>query len=242
MRVDLEELAAGYEHRPTSASGLARARRAALSAQLGSGRVAIDIGGGRGGHAATWVDTGAVALVVDPSAAMAGEAARAPGVVAIRATAQDLPIKPGIASLAYFHLSIHYGDWRRAIDEAIRVLHPGGECWIWTMGEDHHRASFLTRWFPSVGDIDAARFPPPEDVAAYLSQRGTTVTTGREVEHREMPAGSWRSAAAARFVSTLQLIPEDEFRSGLIAFDDAHPDSSEIVDYVMTFDWIRARR
>lgn len=242
MQVDLEDLAAGYEHRPTSASGVARARRAALSAELGPGRVAIDIGGGRGGHAAAWVDMGAVALVVDPSAAMAREAAGKLGLVAIRATAQHLPIKSGIVSLAYFHLSIHYGDWRRAVDEALRVLHPGGECWIWTMGEDHHRASFLTRWFPSVGDIDAARFPPPEDVVAYLDQRGAAVTTGREVEHREMAAGSWRNAAKARFVSTLQLISEDEFRSGLIAFADTYPDPSEIVDYVLTFDWIRARR
>ncbi len=94
------------------------------------------------------------------------------GVKAIRAVAQALPLRSGAITLVYFHLSIHYGDWRRALDEALRVLHPGGECWIWTMGEKHHRASFLTRWFPSVGDIDAARFPAPEALSDYLSGCG----------------------------------------------------------------------
>lgn len=242
MQIDLESLAAGYSHRPTSPAGLSRARRAASSTGLGPRDVAVDVGGGRGHHAAVWVETGALPVVVDPSAAMAREAAMQPGVAALRATAQALPIRSGAATLVYFHLSIHYGDWRRAIDEALRVLRPGGECWIWTMGEEHHRASFLTRWFPSVGDIDAARFPPPDDIAAYLSDRVGSVTTGREIEHREMPATVWRRAVQARFVSTLQLISDDEFRSGLIAFDQTYPDGDEVVDYVLTFDWIRVRR
>ena len=55
-----------------------------------------------------------------------------------------------------------------------------------------------------------------------------------------MPAGVWRAAVEARFVSTLQLISDEEFNAGLIAFDDTHPDPEEVVDYVLTFDWIRA--
>jgi hypothetical protein len=57
-----------------------------------------------------------------------------------------------------------------------------------------------------------------------------------------MTAAAWREAAAARFVSTLQLVSDDEFRSGLIAFDETYPDRGEIVDYVLTYDWLRARR
>jgi ubiquinone/menaquinone biosynthesis C-methylase UbiE len=240
MQVDLESLAAGYEHRPTSTAGLARAARAARSANLGPGRVAVDVGGGRGGHAAVWAEMGATAIVVDPSAMMTRRALLEPGVVAIRATAQTLPIGGGTVSLVYFHLSIHYGDWRRSIDEALRVLDATGECWIWTMGEEHHRTSFLTRWFPTVGDIDSERFPRPEDVVAYLEERTAYVETGREVEHKVMPAGTWRRAVAVRFVSTLQLISDVEFRSGLIAFDEAHPDPNVTIDYELTFDWIHA--
>lgn len=240
MQVDLESLAAGYEHRPTSKAGLARATRAGNAAHLGPGRIAVDVGGGRGGHASVWAGMGATALVVDPSATMTRQAQRKHGVTAVRATAQRLPIRSRTVSLVYFHLSIHYGDWRRSVDEGLRVLDPSGECWIWTMGEEHHRRSFLARWFPSVGDIDAARFPPPREIATYLEERAVRVEVGREVEHKEMPAGVWRRAVSARFVSTLQLISGAEFRSGLIAFDEAYPDPDMTIDYELTFDWIHA--
>lgn len=241
MPVDLEDLAAGYAHRPPSEPALARARRAAASVGLGPGDIAVDVGGGRGAHAAEWVKLGARAVVIDPAAGMAREAASRAGVSVIRATSQGIPLRDLIAKLMYFHLSIHYGDWRAAIDEVARVLRPGGECWIWTMGEEHHRASFLTRWFPSVGDIDAVRFPPPEMIADYSRAVGMRVESGREIEHREMPARVWQAATEARFVSTLQLISDEEFRSGLEEFERSYPDPNQVVDYVLTFDWIRAQ-
>lgn len=240
MSVDLEELAQGYSHRPVSAAGLARARRAGASASLVRGDVAVDIGGGRGRHAAVWREFGAYPIVVDPARGMVRAAVAVEGVHVICSRAQRLPLEDSGARLAYFHLSIHYGDWRRSLDEAGRILGPGGECWIWTMGAKHHRESFLARWFPSVGDIDAARFPDPGEVAEYLETAGAIVETGKEIEHKTRTAGSWRDAVVAGFVSTLQLIPADEFAQGLSRFDAAHPDRDEPVEYVLTFDWLRA--
>jgi ubiquinone/menaquinone biosynthesis C-methylase UbiE len=164
-----------------------------------------------------------------------------PGVEAIRASTQNLPLVDDSARLAYFHLSLHYGDWRGSLDEVARVLRTGGECWIWTMGEQHHRASFLAKWFPSVGDIDAARFPDPPEVTAYLESISGRVDAGIDVETKSMAAIRWRRAVVARFVSTLQLIPADELSQGLADFDAAYPDPDQMVDYVLTFDWIRSR-
>jgi len=242
MQVDLERLAAGYRHRPASSAGLARAKRAAEAAGVGLGDVAIDVGGGPGEHCAVWGRARAFGILVDPSHGMTQMGMRRPGVSAIRAQSQHLPIANGVARLVYFHLSIHYGDWRRAVEEARRVLGPNGECWIWTMGETHHRQSFLARWFPSVGDIDAARFPDPKRIVHFMKERWTRVETGQEVEPRVTRSGTWRSAVEARFVSTLQLVPEDEFRRGLAAYDEAHPDPEELVAYRLTFDWVRARK
>jgi len=237
--VDLEDLAAGYGHRPTSEAGRARARRAGQAAALKPGDVAIDIGGGRGQHARVWREMGAVALVVDPARGMAREAAALPGVHTIRGRAQQLPLRDDAARLTYFHLSIHYGNWRAALTEVQRVLRPGGQCWIWTMGEQHHRNSILARWFPSVGDIDAARFPDPLAVADHL-RLTCHVDTGQEVEMKSRPSGEWRAAVAARFVSTLQLIPPEEFSAGLAAIDARYQDPAEPVEYALTFDWIQA--
>ena len=242
MPVDLEGLAAGYEHRPPSAAALRRAKRAADSARLQPGDVAIDVGGGRGAHAAVWAARRARAVVIDPSQGMTRAALAAAGVIPIRGLAQSLPVRDGVAQLTYFHLSIHYGEWIAAITEMQRVLRPGGECWIWTMGEEHHRSSFLARWFPSVGDIDAARFPAPQEIVEHIAADWAHAEHGTEVEPRVMTAGRWRAAAEARFVSTLQLLSDDEFAAGLAAFDAAYPDPDERVEYRLTFDWIRGCR
>ena len=239
MTVDLEALADGYDHRPVSAAGLARARRAADSVQLGHADLALDIGGGRGGHAAAWVQNGARAVVVDPARGMARAAAKR-HVIPVCATAQALPFAAASVRLSYFHLSIHYGDWRQALDEVMRVSRPGAECWIWTMGAEHHRTSFLARWFPSVGEIDSVRFPDPDRLIDYLAGSGCHTETGKETEHRVKPAGRWRAAVEAGFVSTLQLISADELAHGLAEFDRVHPEPGEPVEYVLTFDWIRA--
>lgn len=240
MRVDLEDLANGYRHRPISEAGLARARRAASSVQLRRGDVAIDIGGGRGQHAAVWLDYAALPIVVDPSRGMLRAVPTERGVIPISAVAQALPLASRRVRLSYFHLSIHYGDWRRALDEVVRVSANDAECWIWTMGEEHHRASFLARWFPSVGEIDSVRFPDPDRLAAHLAARGCDVETGKETERRVKRAATWRAAVEARFVSTLQLISADELAQGLAEFDRVHPDPDKPVDYLLTFDWIRA--
>jgi len=239
MRIDLENLAAGYAHRPSSPAALARARLAATTVGLSRGEVGLDIGGGQGQHAATWLDLGATPIVVDPSPGMARVSQRQQGVRTIRAYSQHLPFHDDTVRLAYFHLSLHYGDWKAALDEVGRVTMSDGECWIWTMGEQHHRSSFLTRWFPSVGDIDTARFPDPAQVAGQLDGICRQVEIERETEVRVMSASQWREAVEARFVSTLQLVSADEFRNGLVAYDAAYPDPDEPLEYALTFDRLR---
>lgn len=240
--IDLEHLAAGYAYRPASAAARRRARRAGAEARIDRTAVAIDIGGGRGEHAAEWVTSGALVVVIDPARGMLRQAAARTGVRAICGTAQQLPLRARSVRLAYFHLSIHYGDWRRSLDEAIRVLEAGGSCWVWTMGEEHHRNSFLARWFPSVADIDAARFPDPAAVAAHLTAAAAEVTTGREIELRTVSSQQWHDAVRAGFVSTLQLVDIEELEAGLSRFTAAYPDPEQPVDYTLRFDWIHAIR
>ena len=240
--VDLEVLAEGYRHRPPSAGSLTHAARAGDSVGLGKGDWALDAGGGPGAHAAVWGEAGAGAVVLDASSAMVRAAASRPGVVATAGRTQHMPFRDGRFALVYFHLSIHYGDWEAALNEAHRVLRPGGECWVWTLGAVHHRASFLARWFPSVGEIDAARFPDPAEIADVLADRFGEVDRGTTLEVVERPAGSWVEAVRAGFVSTLQMVPPQELESGLEAFGREYPDPDAVVEYQMRWDWLSARR
>ena len=150
-----------------------------------------------------------------------------------------MPLRSNQFRLAYFHLSIHYGDWRAALDEAVRVVVPGGRVWIWTLGPDHHRASMLSQWFPSVAPLDRERVPDPEDLAGYLGRYGQVETVG-EVEDTIRPAGEWVEAVKAGFVSTLQLVPPDEMAAGLAAFSRKYPDPSQTIVYEMY--WTRIVR
>ena len=171
---------------------------------------------------------------------MVAAAANHSGVSAIRGAAQRIPLGDHTMDVVYFHLSIHYGDWHRALDEARRVVNPGGAVWIWTLGPDHHESSFLRRWFPRIESLDRARFPDPEAMARYL-RRWATVEVGSEIEAKTRPAGEWAAAVRAGFVSTLQLLTPDETAAGMQAFTEAYPDPAAPIEYALRWTWLEVR-
>ena len=233
--IDFEHLASGYDHRPMSAAARERAAAAAIAAGLGTGDLAVDVGGGRGGHAAVFAATGGMAIVVDRSLRMA-VTARASGVAAVVGDGRWLPLGDGVCQLAYFHVSLHYGGWEAMLDEAVRVVAPGGVVWAWTFTREHFAASFLARWFPSVVPIDEARFPDPVALADHLRHRGME---GVEIEPREeiveRSAADWSTAVEGGFVSTLQVLDSREKAAGLATFRREHPDPGEVLRYRLSY-------
>jgi SAM-dependent methyltransferase len=243
VEVDLDVLAAAYDWRPPSPGSASRAAAAADAGRVGPGAVVLDVGGGRGSHAAVFASRRARVAVVDRSEAMAAAASAVSGVEAVVGDAGSLPIADGSADLVYFHLSIHYLDHRIALDEAWRVCRPGGLIWVWTFRKEHHRASFLARWFPSVGTIDETRFPDPDDLADDLRSRGARWVEIRDAPERvERTAGEWRGGVVAGFVSTLQMLPPGEIEAGLARFDREHPDPSERLAYDLRYCSVSALR
>ncbi len=235
--VDLSRLADGYRHRnPSQAS---RARAASAGESLGAGSLILDVGGGPGFHAAVWAEQGHHPIILDPEPAMTAPA-RDAGLAVVHGIAQALPFRDRSFDLVWFHFSLHYGDWRRALDEALRVIRPGAHIEIWTLAADHHDASMLARWFPSVPAIDRDRFPEATAVESYLADRAGSVSRTGAVEHKVRSAGEWASAAESGFVSTLQLIDPAELEAGLAAFRAAYPDPSATVDYELRLNRITA--
>ncbi len=198
------------------------------------GDLAVDVGGGRGGLAQVWAQAGARAVVVDLSPTML--AACPPEVRGVGARAEHLPVADGSASVVLFHMSLHHTVWRTALGEAARVLAPGGRLGTWTMHPDDGRHTFMARWFPSVPDIEATRFPHPDAIAAALEAAGLQVIeAGREQESVTRTAAEWRAAVDARFISTIQLLDPGELASGLAAFDAAYPDPRAPLRYPRRF-------
>lgn len=233
-RVNLSSLARGYDHRPMSKSAILRAQEA-ISSQTRPVRVALDIGGGRGNHAAIWADADILSVVLDPSLAML---AYVPGNVhRVCGVAQVIPLATAAVDLAYFHLSIHYGDWRASLCEACRALAPRGQGRIYTLGQRHHRRSFLNRWFPSVQALDASRFPDPADIASYLERRGCDVDHCEVDEVVRTTPVEFERSVRAGYVSTLQFVNAEELDRGLAAFGREYADR-DIVEYVLALDRI----
>jgi ubiquinone/menaquinone biosynthesis C-methylase UbiE len=223
VEVDLDDLAEAYRLRPMTR--MARSR-AVASARNCSGLL-LDIGGGTGHHAAQWLGPNRLPIVVDPSLAMLRMARAQSGVVVVQARSQSLPVAEKTAGLAYFHLSIHYGDWRSAIDEAFRVVEFGGRIEIWTMDHTAIERSSLGRWFPRVVEIDLERFPDTDAIARYCRSTGSSVEMTRTNEPIERTASDWSDAVRGRFVSTLQFLDDDEVEEGLSRFavEYREPDS-----------------
>lgn len=225
--VDLDALARGYAYRPISA---AATRRAARAAQVSLDPL-LDIGGGTGAHAAVWAAAGRRAVVIDASREMAIRANTNPHLGVVLGDGQALPFVNDSFGLAYFHMSVHYGDWRRTLPEAVRCVRPGGRIEIWTFAPSEMGRTSLGRWFPTVVGVDRVRFPDPKLLAALLGESCRSVRVAAEVELIERTAHSWIEAVRGRFVSTLQLVPDDELESGIAAFRRAYPNDGDIYRY-----------
>jgi len=238
--VDLGRLAAAYDHR--RGSGADRATTTARVVGIVPGSVVVDIGGGRGDHAAVFRSMGASAVVVDRSPDMARAAAQT-GIDTVVGMGESLPIASGCARLAYFHLSIHHGDTSAMLGEACRITEVGGTVWVWTLDPARLEESYLARWFPSVAAIDRRRMPQPSAIAAVLEVHHLVAKDPLpSVEHIARSAGSWAEAVRSGFVSTLHLVDPTEIDEGLDRFGREHPDPDEVIEYDIFYTGVHGTR
>jgi ubiquinone/menaquinone biosynthesis C-methylase UbiE len=235
VEVDLDALARAYRFRSLSAAGARRAQIAATDAL----DPLVDIGGGNGSHAAVWAAMGRHAVVVDLSDEMTRQASARPNVGVVRGDARRLPLSNDSVGLAYFHMSIHYGDWRAMLDDAGRVVRGGGVIDIWTFSPRDIERSSLAQWFPTVAEIDVARFPSPVDLAAHLSTIGAEVLVDTSSELLERTKKDWVESVRARFVSTLQFVTQDELEAGIERFSEMYPDDSDVYRSQANFTRVR---
>ena len=203
---------------------------------LPPGSRVLDIGGGTGAHSEVMAQSGARPVVLDPSSAQREQAHLRGGLPVVGGIAQLLPFADGSFDMAYFHLSLHYGDWRAALSEACRVVSSGGRIWVWTFTQRYLETSFTGSWFPSVHAHDLRRFPDLDVVSDHLEHEGVgAIARHVTVETVQRTVESWQEAFRARFVSTLQLIDSEELEAGIGRFREAHPDAEEQVDVDLEF-------
>jgi SAM-dependent methyltransferase len=235
---DFGPLAARYDElRPLDENSAELFEVLVREGELLAGRV-VDVGCGTGRVAAALATRGGRVWGVDPSPEMLAVARdNVPrGVGLKRGAAEQLPFKDGWFDRAVMHLVVHLVDRPLAFAEIRRVLAPGGRLTIATFDPTHFQGYWLNDFFPSLEAIDRARFPTGDQLVAELE---TAEFASPRLTALHQDASLDRESALVkirgRHISTLHLIADDEYRTGIAR---AERDLPARIDY--TLDWLIA--
>jgi ubiquinone/menaquinone biosynthesis C-methylase UbiE len=182
------------------------------------GRRVLDVGCGTGRLAAALVDQAhAKVWGIDASEEMVAVArASVPNGVGVRrGLAERLPFRDGWFDRVTMSLVVHLVDRPRAFAEARRVVRDDGRIVISTFHPAHFATYWLNPFFPSIREIDEARFPTPAAVRLELAEAGFSGFETRRLQ-AELEIGREEALARirGRHISTFDLLPVEEIEGG----------------------------
>jgi hypothetical protein len=99
--------------------------------------------------------------------------------------------------------------------ELARVLSPDGRIAITTFDPAHFATYYLNHLFPSLEEIDRARFPEPVALVDELATAGFSPRLRPLTQRGELAKKEAMTRIRGRFISTLSLLDAAEFDEGL---------------------------
>lgn len=162
------------------------------------------------------------------------EQARRRGVNAKLARAEELPFKEGWFERAMLVLVVHVLDRPRAFGELRRVLAEDGRIAIGTFAEAQFDDHYLSAYFPSLEELDRARFPKPEALEAELRAAGFEPRTIPLYQRTTISRDRMLERIRGKFISTLLLLDEAEFAEGVARAERGLPEQVETEQHLLT--------
>jgi SAM-dependent methyltransferase len=222
-----------------------------LSGRLGlrAGTTLVELGAGTGKLTRQLAPTGARIVCIEPVAAMRAQlVAGLPGVEAIDAVAEDLPLEDRSADAAVAAQAFHWFDGDRALVELARVLRGGaGLALVWNARDED------AAWVRAMSDlIEPFRGDTPSHRAmrwraAFDRTEAFTPLerTSFAYAHRTTPEGVVDRVLSISFVATLPgddraRVADEMLR--ILATDPATAGRAEIVFPYRTDVWVCDRR
>jgi len=182
-----------------------------LDAGCGTGRYSLGIGS----------RTGAVVMGMDLSSGMLSRARKKMSGIWIQGDISKMPLENDSFDTVMIVLVLqHVDDEPQALSEARRVLKPGGQLVLVTVSHGRIRQHII-RHFPGAVRIDLDRFMPIPEMKWHLANIGFG-----DVHHHTVRSKPIESSVddmifrfRKRYISTLALVPEDDFERNLAVFE-----------------------
>ncbi|MGH3395386.1 MAG: class I SAM-dependent methyltransferase [Streptosporangiaceae bacterium] len=187
----------------------------------------LDVGCGTGRYSRLLrglLPGGSVLVASDVSAAMlaelkAGSHGRAAGVVPLRSTAEELPLRTASLDLVTAFNCVHHFDLGRFLAAAARVLRPGGQLFIYTRTPGQNARTIWGRYFPGFTEHEQRLHSEAGFRDAVRRAGGLKVISTQTFKHpRSSTVERLRAQAEGRHYSTFSLYTPEELRTSLATF------------------------
>lgn len=189
--------------------------------RIDAGSKVADIGCGTGRYSLGISKLGAGVIGLDASSGMLAKACAKKKGIWAHADASALPVTDETFDTAVLMLVLqHVDDEPLALAEAFRILKSGGRLVIVTVSNGRIRRHIM-RHFPGMVSTDLDRFIPVPELKRHLAEVGFTGIRS----HRALTKGPDSNVDDVirqfrrRYISTLVLLPKDEFERGLAVFE-----------------------
>lgn len=205
----------------------------------------LDVGCGTGRFTITLEEmSGAEVYGLDASRDMLDKAVKKSSRVKwVQGHAEDLPFENGFFEAVTITMAIHqFDNKKKAIAEANRVLRSGGHLLILTTSHGRIRNSYFSL-FPGIAEIDLKRFPSIPQIKRWMVEEGMEARYHIVRRKREIPVDELVERMKRRFISTLELMDDREFKRGLVAFEKAMRERyGDIYRDMETFYYVEGRK
>ncbi len=178
----------------------------------------LELGSGTGNSARAFLDAHPCTLTgIDRAPRMLART-RSKDIAAhwVNADAARLPFADGAFDFVFGVFMLHLNvDIAPVLAECYRVLGKGRAAFV-TAPQDFIRNHVLNAYFPSFAKVDLERFQSEEAVADAMRAAGFSGIQSERTKRDPEPVDqAYIGKVADHFITTLRLVPEDEFAAGL---------------------------
>jgi ubiquinone/menaquinone biosynthesis C-methylase UbiE len=222
VSVNYDSIAATYDRRYAinDYSGVEEALAAFVGPES-AGRV-LEVGCGTGHWLRRLAERGIRVAGVDASFNMLDYAhEQAPGAVLAHAMAEHLPWASAAFERVFCINALHhFGDKRRFLAEARRVLRPGGQ--VMTIGLDPHTGVdrwYVYEYFEPVVEIDKRRYPASSQIREWMRALEFSNIRTSEIQHLPARLSARTAIEEGRLdrgmTSQLAVLTDEQYRRGV---------------------------